>query len=182
METRHTAQNLCDEFHQVLKEYQLEKKKIVCITDSAANMVAACRLIGCPRVPCVAHKSNLLVQKDMMTHPDLKPIPALIAKIREGQKKLMYRFDDLRQLRDKDNQNQMALFLNEICELDEMVDAENQYRSGDDDTDISNFIRDLDHGRNEFSGLKVLNNIRWGCVFKLASSYKKNSSMLFSGN
>lgn len=175
MENSHTSQNICDDFWCVLKEYGLENKKIVCVTDSAANMVAACRLIGNHRVPCIAHKTNSLIQKDMLHHPSVKEIPALLAKIREGQKKLIYRFDELRQLKDKDNQNQMSLFLNEISELEEIVDAEGQY-SSEDDTNTSNFIRNLDHGRNEFSGLKTFSNIRFGCVFKLSSSYKNNSS------
>lgn len=176
MESAHTAKNICDDFNRILREFQLENKKIVCVTDNAANMISACRMIGKHRLPCIAHRANLLIQRDMMQHPSVKEIPALISKIRDGQKKLMYRFDDLRQIRDKDNQNQMALLLNEICELDEIVDAEEQYVS--DDADISTLIRD--QNQNEFSGMKSLNNIRWNCVQKVASSYKKNASEFYS--
>lgn len=103
MEESHTAQHICDAFNQILKEYQMENKKIICVTDSAANMVAACRLIGCHRMPCIAHKGNTLIQKDMMQNQEVKEIPALLAKMRAGQKKLMYRFEDLRHMKEIDN-------------------------------------------------------------------------------
>lgn len=178
MEQTHTAQNICDDFQRVLKEFKLQNKKIVLVTDSAPNMVMACRLSGHHRYPCIAHKGNLLVQKDMLGNPSVKEIPALIGKIREGQKKLMYRFDELRRIREIDTQNQMALLLNEICELDEILDAENQFTiEPEDDTALSNLIHG--HNQNEFSGLRTVNNIRWGCTFKLATSYKNNSSELF---
>lgn len=129
MEEAHTAQNIYDDFNKVVNEYQMEKKKIICVTDSAANMVSACRLIGNHRLPCIAHKCNTLIQKDMMENQDLKEIPALLSKMRAGQKKLMYRFEELRRMSEVDNQNQLSLLLNEICELDEVISTEEQYVS-----------------------------------------------------
>lgn len=151
-------------------------KKIVCVTDSAANMIAGCRLIGNRREPCLAHKANTLIQKDMMQNPAVKEIPALLAKIRTGQKKLMYRFEMLQQIRNEDNQNHYALLLNEISQLDEVIDAENQYISGDDN--VLNNIQSLENGHNAFNGLKVISNIRFGCLFKLSKFYKDNSSII----
>lgn len=173
----HTAQNICDEFNHVVNEYQLNDKKIVCITDSAANMVAGCRLIGNHREPCLAHKANTLIQKDLMSNATVKEIPALLAKIRAGQKKLMYRFEMLQQIRDEDNQNQYALLLNEISQLEEVVDAENQYVSNDAD-DLLDNIRGLEREHNSFNGLKVMSNIRFGCLFKLSKFYRDNCSII----
>lgn len=170
MESAHTAQNICDDYQRVIKEHAIQDKKVIKVTDSAANMVCACTWIGGHRVPCIAHKTNLLVQKDMMQDESIKEIPALLAKIREGQSKLMYKFDELREIKDKENQNQMAMLLHELCEVNEIVDAESQYPNVDD------AIRDFD--RNGFSGLKTLSNIRWGCVYKMATAYKNNSSII----
>lgn len=175
-ESSHTAQHTCDDFKHVVDEYQLNDKKIVCVTDSEAKMVAACRLIGNHRFPCIAHKANTLIQTDMMQNPSVKEIPALLTKIRAGQKKLMYRFELLRQIRDDDNQKQFSLLMNELSELDDIVNAENQYIISDDL--ISNAIRSLDYGHNEFNGLKTLSNIRFGCLYKLSKSYKDNASII----
>lgn len=156
----------------------MDGKNIICVTDSAPNMVAACRLIGNHRIPCIAHKCNTLIQKDLMQNESVKEIPALLAKIRGGQKKIMYRFEQLRQLREIDNQNQMALLLSEICEIDDAVITEDQYVS-EGDMEISNSIRVLDRNQNAFNGLKTLSNIRFGCLYKISKSYKENISMLF---
>lgn len=179
MEQSHSAQNICDDFKRVVKEYQLEEKNIICITDSAANMMAACRLIGNHRLPCIAHKSNTLIQKDMMTNPCLKEIPALLTKMRAGQKKLLHKFEELRTMREADNQKQLALLLHEISELDDVVNTEEQYVSEEDST-ILNTICTLERNHNAFNGLKTFSNIRFGCLYKISKSYKENSSTHFS--
>lgn len=173
----HTARNICDEFNKVVDEYELNNKKIVCVTDSASTMIAACRLIGNNRQPCLAHKANTLIQKDMLKNDAVKQIPALLSKIRAGQKKLLYRFEMLQQIRDQDNQNQLAFLLNELSQLDDVVNAENQFVSGEDDT-ILNTIRNLENGNDAFNGLKAISNIRFGCLYKLSKFYKDNSSII----
>lgn len=175
MEASHSAQNICTDFEIVVKDYQMETKNIVCITDSAANMVAACRLIGNHRVPCIAHKCNTLIQKDLMANNSVKEIPALLTKMRAGQKKLMYRFEQLRHMREIDNQNQLALLLNELCEIDDAITTEDQYVS----EQYLDHIRALERNQNAFNGLKTMSNIRFGCLYKISKSYKENSSMLF---
>lgn len=174
-DTPHTAVNICDEFNKVVDEYQLNNKKIICITDSAANMVAACRLIDNHREPCLAHKANTLIQKDLLSNQTVKDIPALLVKIRSAQKKLMYKFEMLQQLRETDNQNQYGLLLNELSQLDDAMDAENQFVSGEDDERV---LRNVHSGQNGFNGLKVISNIRFGCLYKLSKCYKDNSSII----
>lgn len=180
MESAHTAQNICEDFRRVITEHKLQDKKIIKVTDNAPNMVCACTWIGGHRVPCIAHKTNLLVQKDMMQDESIKELPALLAKIREGQTKLMYKFDELREIKDKENQNRMVNLLNEIYEVNEIVDAENQYPNQDEDT--PQLLRDFERNYGQFSGLKTLSNIRWGCMYKMATAYKNNSGELFKTN
>lgn len=92
MEESHTAQNICNDFNLVIKEYGMEEKKIICVTDSAANMVAACRLTGNHRIPCISHKCNTLIQVDLLQNQRVKVIPDLLAKMRAGQKKINVSF------------------------------------------------------------------------------------------
>lgn len=176
MEESHTAVNISNDYNRVIKEYEMEAKKVVVVTDSAANMVAACRLTGNHRVPCIVHKCNTLIQVDMLQNPRVKPIPELLAKMRAGQKKLLYRFEELKEIRETDIQNQLALLMSELCELDDIVNTENEYVSGEDD-EIFKSICNLNRNQNTFNGLKTLSNIRFGCLFKIAQSYKENSSM-----
>lgn len=170
LECSHTGENLCEDFNMMTKEYGLDEKKIVCVTDNAANMVLACRLTGNRRSPCISHKVNLLVQKDLMTHPLAKPIQILLKKIREGQNKLIYRHGQLQNIRDDENQKAFALLMNEISELQEIYDAEVQFPNSSDSEPV------IEPSQSDFSGLNPMNEIRWGCILKFAKTYLKNSS------
>lgn len=168
----HTGQNLCDDYQNMLKEYRLIEKKIVNVTDSAANMILACRLIGNRRYACIAHKSNTLVQKDLMCHSAAQPLRDLIKKVRGGQSKLLYRHEALKELRDDDNQKKYALLMTELSELDDICDAETQFQNNpeSDTADIP------DQFQNVFTGLKSMNDIRWNCIWKVAKCYLDNQS------
>lgn len=166
----HTGQNLCDDFKGATTEYGLSNKKITCVTDSAANMVLACRLSGNRRIPCIAHKINTLIQRDLMNHPDVQPIQKLLKKIRDGQNKLMYRHGELQKLRNDDNQKKFALLMSELSELQEIYDAEIQFPNNAEDEPI------FYSNRDGFPGLKALNEVRWNCVLKFSKSYLENSS------
>lgn len=165
-EGSHTGQNLCEDFNRMVAEYGLENKKIVCVTDSAANMVCACRLIGCKRCPCIAHKSNSLVQKDMMAHSSSNTLRNLLKKVREGQSKLLYRHEQLKEMRNEDNQNALSLLFHEMADAEQAIDAERQFS---EDFDPNQFD-------NDFTGLKSLNEIRWNCIHKFCKCYLDNQS------
>lgn len=170
LEGPHTGQNLCNDFQNMTEEYGLKEKEIVCVTDSAAPMILACRLTGNKRYPCIAHKTNLLVQKDLMCHQSAKPLRELLKKIREGQSKLLYRHEQLKQLRDDDDQKKFALLMTELSELDEICDADSQFQNVPE-TETTEF-------QNDFTGLKSINDIRWNCVLKVSKCYLDNSSKL----
>lgn len=169
-EGSHTGQNLCNDYKRMITEYGLENKKVVCITDSAPNMVLACRLIDNKRIPCIAHKTNSLIQKDLMADSSSKILRDLLKKVREGQSKLLYRREEMRAMRMEDNQNALALFLNEIADAEQAIDAENQFT--DDNVDSTQF-------GNDFTGMKSINDIRWNCIHKFSKCYLDDSSELY---
>lgn len=164
----HTGKNLCDDFNRMAAEYGLESKNIACVTDSAANMVLACRLLGNRRIPCIAHKTNSLIQKDLMTHSSSQTLRDLLKKVREGQNKLLYRHEEMKEMRHEDNQNALALFLSELAESEQAIEAECQFSENFDSTSFE----------NDFTGMKSLNEIRWNCIHKFSKCYLDNSSKL----
>lgn len=163
----HTGQNL--DFNRMVADFGLQNKKIVCITDSASNMVLACRLIGNNRIPCIAHKANSLIQKDFMADDSSQIIRDLLSKVRKGQKKLLYRHEELKSLRNEDNQHTLGLFFNEIADIEQAIEAENQFVDAD---------YDFTQLENNFTGMKAINNIRWNCIHKFAKCYSDNSGEL----
>lgn len=66
----HTSMNLCHFLKNELREWQIENKVGVIVSDNAANIVAAVQLGGWRSVGCFAHSLNLIVQTGIGTMSD----------------------------------------------------------------------------------------------------------------
>lgn len=173
---KHTAENIRDQFNKTKQEFGLLDKKIVCVTDSAANMKKAVRLLGLRHVPCIAHSINLLVQKDLMMHASMHPLREILSKIRKVQKKLMYKHCELKKLSDQDHQKKMFLFIDEICEIEGAMNADFQFGSVNDTEDDSNERFFFPSESGAFTGLKSLSMVRWCCIYKLIKCFLEHIS------
>jgi len=60
---QHTADNLANELLRVTREWKVENKVVVVVTDNAANIVSAVKKAGFKHLPCFAHTLNLVVQQ-----------------------------------------------------------------------------------------------------------------------
>ena len=60
---RHTQENLKQELFRITKEWKIEDKVLLIVTDSAANILNAVKLAKFKRLPCFAHTLSLVVQK-----------------------------------------------------------------------------------------------------------------------
>ena len=60
---RHTQENLKQELIRITKEWKIEDKVMLIVTDNAANIVNAVKLAKFKHLPCFAHTLNLVVQK-----------------------------------------------------------------------------------------------------------------------
>lgn len=63
---RHTAEYIKTELHRLLSHWSIQNKIYVCVTDNAANMKAAIRLINYEHLPCIAHTLNLVVRAGLL--------------------------------------------------------------------------------------------------------------------
>ncbi|XP_046399928.1 E3 SUMO-protein ligase ZBED1-like [Ischnura elegans] len=69
---RHTATNIADEIHRIIRSWDLDSKVVALISDSAANMLAAAKILGWTHIPCFAHTLNLIVQNALVEVKDLQ--------------------------------------------------------------------------------------------------------------
>lgn len=74
----HTAQNLESEIKKILLEWKINNKIVAMVTDNAANITAAVRLLQYQHIPCFAHTLNIIVQKSLshinIVHKKLKAV------------------------------------------------------------------------------------------------------------
>jgi zinc finger BED domain-containing protein 1 (E3 SUMO-protein ligase ZBED1) len=62
---RHTAENISICLKDCVRNFHLQEKIVCCITDNAANEVAAIRLCNWRHLPCFAHSLNLALQQSL---------------------------------------------------------------------------------------------------------------------
>lgn len=70
----HTSENLAEELLKVAREWKIEHKVVCCVTDNAANIVKAIKLLKWTHLPCLAHTINLIVSILMDKYSLLKII------------------------------------------------------------------------------------------------------------
>ena len=65
----HTADNIAEALQKVAGSWGISSKVITVVTDNAANIVAAVRIVGWQHVPCFAHTLNLVVSGALKDDP-----------------------------------------------------------------------------------------------------------------
>lgn len=99
---RHTAEYIKNELYRLLLDWNIQNKTFVCVTDNAANMKAAIRLINYEHLPCIAHTLNLVVRaglQDCGLEELIKKIKAIVGHFHKSSiaaKKLIAMQEQLR--------------------------------------------------------------------------------------
>lgn len=159
-EAPHTAQRTKEMFNKLLQEFELQDKKIICVTDGGSSMKSACNLIKVKRLTCVAHQINRLIQFDLLEKNghQIQPICDLIEKLRKIQRTLIYRFDQLSKIYKRDQNEKVFQMLENLETIDEHWTASEQF---DANPDVGSF-----------NGMKSFSTVRWSCVYMLVKSHR----------
>lgn len=151
-------------FEKLVDEYKLRNKTIKLITDGASTMKAFAKSTNLKRYGCLAHSVNRLIQHDLMASKDpaVKPLKDLIVKLRNIQKKLVFKGEELRKIYREDKQKQLQLSI-DFEELQAAVTADGQIQPVDFDESDSRT-----DPVSTFGDLRAASIVRWCCTYKLA--------------
>lgn len=158
----HTAVNIRTHITRLLDEYHLQDKNIIFVTDGGGNVKAACKLLKKKRLNCVAHQLNRLIQYDLMDKNKfrIEPIITLIEKLRKIQRALIYKYEQLKNIYERDKHEQIFLMLEQLEVIEEEWTCNEQ------------FIDGIDFDVGSFNGLKSFSTIRWGCIYILVKFHR----------
>lgn len=71
----HTGENIAKELKEILKQFGLDNRNVIYITDQGSNIVKACRVVGSERFGCAAHGlHNLISVEGVAKGPDVQNI------------------------------------------------------------------------------------------------------------
>lgn len=168
-EAPHTSQRIKEFYCKVLDEFHLKNKNILCITDGASNVKTACTLLKVRRLNCMAHQINRLIQFDLFDKQKhaVKPFCEIIDKLRKIQRALIYKYDELTNIYDKDQNERIFVMLEHMEAIDEDWTASEQCI---DSCDIAN--------NGSFNGLKSFSVVRWSCIYNLVKFHLDYASTI----
>lgn len=76
---RHTSENLAEELLRVAKEWEVDRKVVCCVTDNAANITKATKILKWTHHSCLAHTINLLVRDALsVMKPSMDKVKAIV--------------------------------------------------------------------------------------------------------
>lgn len=161
-EQPHTADNLRTHIIRLLDEYNLQEKNIIYVTDGGSNVKAACKLLKKKRLNCVAHQLNRLIQYELMDKNKVRiePIITLIEKLRKIQRTLIYKYEQLKNIYERDKHEQIFLMLEQFEVIEEEWACSEQIIDG------------IDFDPGSFNGSKSFSTIRWGCIYILVKFHR----------
>ncbi|GAA6217461.1 zinc finger BED domain-containing protein 4-like [Lates japonicus] len=82
---RHTAENLAEELVRVAKEWQVEDKVVCCVSDNAANITKAIKILKWTHHPCLAHTLNLMIRDALkVVKPTMDKVKAVVEFFHES--------------------------------------------------------------------------------------------------
>ena len=88
-EGAHTGENIKEEMEKTAKEFGIQSRKIIYVTDNGSNIVRACRLAKVERLGCIAHGLHNLITVDGISKtPEIK---AVVDSAKEITKTFMYK-------------------------------------------------------------------------------------------
>lgn len=83
------------------------------MTDGANTMQKLAKLLNLFRFGCIAHSCNRLIQFDLLGNKEMEigKINDVISKIRRTQRALVFRYNELQQIHQKDKHEKITLML-----------------------------------------------------------------------
>lgn len=171
----HTGLKIGNNILSTLKEFGLNDRKVIAVSDNGANVVAGIRNAKIHRLPCSAHNLHLFISKDCLKSDNFSAITILVPKLKTIFKAVMYKHDELNKIFEKKQQYNMLKLIKSATEICEML-TEEELTSPE--FDVENYC-DLPEIRFEsYKSLKNCNATRWGSMLVMIRSFEENAETL----
>lgn len=173
----HTGESLKNFFQSTVNEYSLHGKNLLGISDGGSNVIKCLELLHIQRLGCMAHSCNRLIVHDLMKNEKMSPFEEILDKLRKSQRKLTFKYTELKEKAENDQQTKLFLMLEELCNIYEISKKEEQFV---DDVDFLQleleFSNALEDTHNNFRGLHSSNPVRWNCLHNTIECHIRHQS------
>jgi hypothetical protein len=172
-EGAHTGENIKEEMEKTAKEFGIQSRKIIYVTDNGSNIVRACPLAKVERLGCIAHGLHNLITVDGISKtPEIK---AVVDSAKEITKTFMYKSSLLDDEGRKMFQEQLVI---KLLGDDEDVDVES-VEYGEESGDFGDQPADASATAHQHTTtLKRDCPTRWNSLLNLLESLLQNRELV----
>ncbi|KAJ6642307.1 E3 SUMO-protein ligase ZBED1, partial [Pseudolycoriella hygida] len=175
----HTGEEITKAFEDVKSEFGLTDKKFRGCTDNRSNVKKASEILDFDWDSCLAHDLNLLVATNLLEHDDMEEVRSLIHKMKQINKALMFRYEDMKKMHDDEYNKTLYRILSELENISDLLETTevliSDFDIDDDDVDlITRFCNDQRRSNTTFTTTKNSNTTRWNSVLTMFNSFDKN--------
>ncbi|KAJ6639275.1 E3 SUMO-protein ligase ZBED1, partial [Pseudolycoriella hygida] len=175
----HTGEEIAKAFEDVKSEFGLKDKKFRGCTDNGSNVKKASEILDFDWDSCLAHDLNLLVATNLLEHDDMEEVRSLIHKMKQINKTLMFRYEDMKKMHDDEYNKTLHRILSELENISDLLETTevliSDFDIDDDDVDlITRFCNDQRRSNTTFTTTKNSNATRWNSVLTMFNSFDKN--------
>lgn len=178
---RHTGESLKQNYLEVVKEFGIDDKRLIAVTDGGSNMIKCLKLLNVQRIGCVAHSCNRLIVHDLMQNSLMKDISPILDKLKIVQRKLSFKYPVLKMKNENDHQIKLLSMLNDLTIAYEAMKDETQYVDAEEFERMeTEFAEELDKPQSDFNGIYSSSKpIRWNLLYYTICSHLKHHSKNF---
>ena len=114
-ERPHTGENLKNLIKMLLSKHNLGKKKLISVSDNAANMKLMAKLLECLEFfGCTSHNLHLLLMTDTLKSKDHQTTRDLINKVKKTHKSLSFKINEMKEKSLATKNLQLEKYLQEL--------------------------------------------------------------------
>lgn len=130
----HNKVRIKSKINEVIKQFGLEHKEIIAVSDNGRNIVAGCNITESVKkhFSCAAHNLHLFLTKNLLEDPQFTPLSTCLEKLRRIYRKLMYKHQELEEWTKSQNVIICANFLKNVIEVQELIEIDEQFILGDE--------------------------------------------------
>lgn len=161
----HTGESLKQHYLEVAKEFGIDGKMLIAVTDGGSNVVKCLELLNVQRIGCVAHSCNRLIVHDLMQNSLMSHLKPILSKLKSAQRKLSFKHQILKEKFDNDHQMKLLSMLDDLSIAYEATRCEVQYVDTENLEQMElEFAKELKNSDGDFHGLYSSNPIRWNSM------------------
>lgn len=198
----HTGEDIAKAYTELMRDFELQDKRFLSVTDSGGNLKKGCRLLKLEREACLCHNLHLLVAHDLIEkYAAMQQVRDLIRRMKEVKKAILFRYEEMKKINDDEYNKRLIHLVSTLQNISKQINYVNRqslkfeqffifvsadileseevlitnFSEEDEDNELlADFCNNQTRRCTNFTTIKNSNATRWNSVLTMFNSFIKN--------